>query len=106
MSEAQYLILRIAQSALHFTFPTDLFNQPPSQLFWETSSHMLQLMREGCSYTQPPLSIARYSCIQYERQIVTMTRKLNIILANVFHSHISNRIGADVVVSIASSEVL
>ena len=25
---------------------------------------MLQLMREGCSYTYPPLSIARYSFIQ------------------------------------------
>ena len=28
------------------------------------SSHMLQLMREGCSYTCPPLSIARYLFIQ------------------------------------------
>ena len=25
---------------------------------------MLQLMLEGCSYTWPPLSIARYSCLQ------------------------------------------
>ena len=25
---------------------------------------MLQLMREGCSYTYPPLSIAKYSFIQ------------------------------------------
>ena len=25
---------------------------------------MLRLMREGCSYTNPPLSIARYSFIQ------------------------------------------
>ena len=25
---------------------------------------MLKLMREGCSYTYPPLSIARYSFIQ------------------------------------------
>ena len=40
---------------------TDLFTQTPSRLLWETSSHMLQLMREGCSYTYPPLSIARYS---------------------------------------------
>ena len=56
---AQYPILRIAQSALHFTSLTDLFTQTPSQFLWEASSHMLQLMREGCSYTYPPLSIAR-----------------------------------------------
>ena len=63
----QYPILRIAQSVLDFTSLsslTDLFNQTPSQLLWEASSHMLQLMREGCSYTYPPLSIARYSFIQ------------------------------------------
>ena len=28
---------------------------------------MLQLMREGCSYTYPPLSIARYSFIQLSK---------------------------------------
>ncbi|KAK2161145.1 hypothetical protein NP493_1599g00001 [Ridgeia piscesae] len=61
---AQYPILRIAQSALHFTSLADLFTQTPSQLLWEASSHMLQLMREGCSYIYPPLSIARYSFIQ------------------------------------------
>ena len=27
-------------------------------------SYMLQLMRKGCSYTYPPLSVARYSFIQ------------------------------------------
>ena len=37
-------ILRIAQSALHFTSLTALFNQAPSQLLWEASSHMLQLI--------------------------------------------------------------
>ena len=61
---AQYLILRTVQSALHFTSLTDLFTQPPPWLLWEVSSHMLQLMREGCSYTYPPLSIASYSFIQ------------------------------------------
>ena len=61
---AQYPVLRTAQSALHFTSLTDLFTQTPSRLLWEASSHMLQLMREGCSYTYPPLSIARYSFIQ------------------------------------------
>ena len=61
---AQYPILRIAQSALHITFLAELFNQTPSQVLWEASSHTLQLMREGCSYTYPPLSIARYSFIQ------------------------------------------
>ena len=50
----------------HFTlyFPTDLFNQTPSQLLWEASSRKLQLMREGCSYIIPPLSIASNSFIQ------------------------------------------
>ena len=61
---AQYPILRTVQSALHFTSLTDLFTQTPSQLLWEASSHMLQLMREGCSYTYPSLSIARYSFIK------------------------------------------
>ena len=46
---AQYPILRIAQSALHITSLADLFNQTPSQLLWEASSHMLQLMREQLS---------------------------------------------------------
>ena len=61
---AQCPILRTVQSALHFTSLTDLFTQTPSRLLWEASSHMLQLMREGCAYTYPPLSIARYSFIQ------------------------------------------
>ena len=61
---AQYPVLRTVQSALHFTSLTDLFTKTPSRLLWETSSHMLQLMHEGCSYTYPPLSIARYSFIQ------------------------------------------
>ena len=61
---AQYPILRIAQNVLHFTSLADLFNQTPSQLLWEASSYVLQLMREGCSYTYPPLSIAKYSFIQ------------------------------------------
>ena len=61
---AQYPVLRTAQSALHFTSLTDLFTQKPSRLLWEASSYMLQLMREGCSYTYPPLSIARDSFIQ------------------------------------------
>ena len=58
---AQYPVLRTVQSALHFT---SLFTQTPSQLLWEASSHMLQLMHECCSYTYPSLSIARNSFIQ------------------------------------------
>ena len=54
---AQYPILRIAQSALHFTSLADLLNQTPSQFLWEASSHMLQLICKDCSYTYPPLSI-------------------------------------------------
>ena len=61
---AQYPVLGTVHSALHFTSLTDLFTQTPSRPLWEASSHMLQLMREGCSYTYPPLSIARYSFIQ------------------------------------------
>ena len=41
----------------------DLFIQTPFRVLWEASSHMLQLMREGCSYNYTSLSIARYSCI-------------------------------------------
>ena len=54
---AQYPVLRTVQSPLHFTTLTDLFTQTPSRLLWEASSHMLQLMCEGCSYTYPPLSL-------------------------------------------------
>ena len=61
---AQYPVLRTVQSALHFTSLAHLFTQTPSRLLGEASSHMLKLMREGCSYTYPPLSIARYSFIQ------------------------------------------
>ena len=61
---AQYPVLGTVQSVLQFTSLTDLFTQTPSRVLWEASSHMLQLMREGCSYTYPPLSIARYSFIQ------------------------------------------
>ena len=36
---------------------------------------MLQLMREGCSYTYPPLYIARYSSIQLsELEQCTVTK--------------------------------
>ena len=60
----QYPVLRTVKSALHFTSLTDLFTQTPSRLLWEASSHMLQLMRKGYSYTYPPLFIAMYSFIQ------------------------------------------
>ena len=73
---AQYPVLRTAQSALHFTSLTDLFTQTPSRLLWEASSHMLQLMREGCSYTYPPLSIARYSFIQLSELEQCRVKKL------------------------------
>ena len=61
---AQYPVLRTAQSALYFTSLIDLFTQRSrygvSRFLWEASSHMLHLMREGCSYTYPQLSTARY----------------------------------------------
>ena len=57
---AQYPIVRNVQSALHFTSltMTDLFTNTQSRFLREASSHMLQLMCEGCSYTYPPLSTA------------------------------------------------
>ena len=73
---AQYPVLRTVQSALHFTSLTDLFTQTPSQLLWEASSHMLQLMRECCSYTYPPLSIASYSFIQLSELEQCRVKKL------------------------------
>ena len=73
---AQYPVLRTVQSALHFTSLTDLFTQSPSRLLWEASSHMLQLMREGCSHTYPPLSIARYSFIQLSELEQCRVKKL------------------------------
>ena len=60
----QYPVLETVQSALHFTSLTDLFIQTPSRLLCEASSHMLQLMREGCSFIYPPLPIAMYLFIQ------------------------------------------
>ena len=73
---AQYPVLGTIQSALHFTSLTDLFTQTPSRLLWEASSHMLQLMREGCSYTYPPLSTARYSFIQLSELEQCRVKKL------------------------------
>ena len=73
---AQYPVLRTAQSALHFTSLADLFTQTPSQLLWEASSHMLQLMCEGCSYTNPPLSLARYLFIQLSELEQCRVKKL------------------------------
>ena len=51
-------------------------DQTPSRHLWEASSHMLQLMREGCSYTYPPLSIARYSLIQLSELEQCRVKKL------------------------------
>ena len=53
----QFPVLRTIQSALHLTSLTDLFTQTPSRLLWKAFSYMLHLMREGCSYTYPPLSM-------------------------------------------------
>ena len=73
---SQYPVIRTAQSAVQFTSLSDLFTQTPSRLLWEASSHMLQLMREGCSYTYPPLSIARYSFIQLSELEQCRVKKL------------------------------
>ena len=73
---AQYPILRIAQSTLHFTSLTDLFTQTPSRLLWVASSHMLKLMHEGCSYTYSPLYLARHSFIQLSELEQCRVKKL------------------------------
>ena len=72
----QYPVFRTVQSALHFTSLTYLFIQTPSRLLWEASSHMLQLMREGCSYTYTTLSIARYSFVQLSELEQCRVKKL------------------------------
>ena len=64
---AQYPVLRTVQSALHFSSLTDMFMQTPSQLLWEESNHMLQIMGKDCPYTYPPLSIRRYSFIKLSK---------------------------------------
>ena len=69
-------MLRTVQSAFQFTSLTDMFTQTPPRLLWEASSHMLQLMREGCSYTCPPLSIVRYSFIQLSELEQCRVKKL------------------------------
>ena len=74
---AQYPVLRTIQSVLHFTSLTDLFTQTPSRLLWESSSHMLHLMRESCSHTYLPLSIARYSFIQLSELEQCRVKKLS-----------------------------
>ena len=73
---AQYPVLRTVQGALHFISLTDLFTQTPSRLLSEASSHMLQLMREGCSYTYPPLSIVKYSFKQLSELEQCRVKKL------------------------------
>ena len=78
--KAQYPVLKTAQSALRFTSLTDLFDHTPSLLLWEASSYMLQLMREGCSYTHPPLSIDRYSFIQLIELEQCRVEKLRVLL--------------------------
>ena len=73
--------VQTVQSALHFTSLTDLFSQTPYRLLWEASSHMLQLISEGCSYIYPPLSIARYSFLQLSDQEQCRVKNLPKILA-------------------------
>ena len=69
-------ILRTFQSTLHVSSLTDLFTTTPSRLLWEASSHMLQLMHKGCSYTYQPLYIARYSFIQQSELEHCIVKKL------------------------------
>ena len=83
---AQYPVIRTVQSTLHFTSLTDLFTQTSSWLLWEASSHTLQLMCKGCSYTYPPLSIAKYSFIQLSEleqcRVITLAQGFNTLAQN------------------------
>ena len=56
---AQCPVCRNIQSARHFTYLPDLFTQALSQIIWEASSHMVQLIRIDWSYTYQSQSIAR-----------------------------------------------
>ena len=75
---ALYPVLTIAQSALHFTFLTDLFNQTPSQLLGKGCSHMLQLMLiatrpvEFILVSKDPIIVVTYikiNCLLYTSRI-------------------------------------
>ena len=60
----QYPVLRIKFKVLYTLPPWQTFSIKHHLGFSGCQSHMLQLMREGCLYIYPPLSIARYSFIQ------------------------------------------
>ena len=62
---AQNPIIRITQSALHYTSLKDLFNQTPSQLLWDASNQIYVTINARRLFVQyPPLSIARYNFLQ------------------------------------------
>ena len=50
--------------ALYILLPCQISQSDTISTSLEVSSHMLQLMRKGCPYTYPPLSLARYFFIQ------------------------------------------
>ena len=58
----KYPILRIAQSTLHSL--AGMFNQTPSRVLGEASSHVTINARRLFVHKHPLLSIARYSLIQ------------------------------------------
>ena len=60
---ALYPVHRTAQSALHFTHWQTCSFQGHFNFFGKYSA-TLQLLREGYSFTYPPVFIARYSFIQ------------------------------------------
>ena len=74
---AQYPVLRTIQRTLHFTpWQTCSIRHHHNVSGKHASSHMLQLMGQGCSYTYPPLSIARYSFIQLSKLEQCRVKKL------------------------------
>ena len=70
----QFPVLRTAQSAFTLYFR----GRPTQSNIISTSlgSIQLHLMREGCSYTYPPLSIVRYSFIQLSELEQCRVKKL------------------------------
>ena len=79
LEHGQFLYSSIQISGLVkvlYTSMADLFSQKPSQLLWEVFRHMLQLMHKDCSYTYPPLCIARNSFVQLSELEQCRVKKL------------------------------
>ena len=90
---AQCPICRTVQSVRHITYLPDLSTQTLSQILWEASSHMQQLIRIDWSYICQSQYIARESFIQLtnlEHCALKNRRKKPFLVFNTA-AHVSNR---------------